>query len=353
MTDESVIGQILSCPKCESMVLIEPPAHWRKAAPGVAALVVGGNSAAGSGQIISAPSIAKPAAPPLPPPLPTIAPSPTPSLTPAPSVGSTSTITPLASPAAAAAGRTPRDYWVLGGGIAGGIAMGALVFVLIVPGKSKKEPPAVTSVSVESAAATQVAEAAATATTTDMPPVEETQAAQVAATEVRSLKPVTDDVVEEDVLEEAGAKPPAEEQPLLVADDAEEAQEEMADEAGLVDQSNGIEPNEAETELAIPIPATGPQPNVLLAKLDRQVYKIAFDKVPLRQFAAFVSEYGEVRVVIDSESLKAANIKAPTISAKQSEISLNQLLRTSLEELRLTFEPRDGAIVIFAQPPTT
>jgi len=92
----------------------------------------------------------------------------------------------------------------------------------------------------------------------------------------------------------------------------------------------------------------------LLAKLDRRVYKLAFDKMPLRQFAAFVSEYGDVPITIDTASLQAAKIQTPAVSIKQSDsATLAELLKKTLEGLRLSFEARDGAIVIFAPQPTT
>src|SRR5262245_48886573 len=113
--DESAIGQILACPKCHSMVLIERPAT-HLSDTGATTDVMRSVKAA----VQPMPTTTRPTVQPPPLPVKTVA------------VAEALPL-PTSAPAIKPAKRVPRDWWLLGGGITAGAILGAMVWMLVVP----------------------------------------------------------------------------------------------------------------------------------------------------------------------------------------------------------------------------
>ena len=121
-----------------------------------------------------------------------------------------------------------HDYRVLAGGIVGGVAVGTLLFVLLMPAGSEEAPPEVAKVDVPVASVkVQKVEAQPQS---EMPAVvaKEAPVAEPDVTEVQTLKPVAEEVTEEvvEVAEELEiAKPQAEVQDAAIEDAVDVATE--------------------------------------------------------------------------------------------------------------------------------
>jgi len=332
VTDPSFIGQILACPKCESMVLVEPPPAGAAETPqaGKPAAVSGSSSV-----VLRAPIVA-------PPPLPPVAAPPVAAATVAP-VRPVSPVANATAPALPA--KAPQNWRLFAGGIAVGVIIGAAIWMLVAMRDTGGEPVAIST-----------AQAATIDVTPEPPPapekiaaqeVVETPASPVAPQPqpVEALKPVVEPTVVEP------EAPPETAKPEVVRPEVPAVVEPTKDETPI---QPAIEPVEATkpVEEAEPAPepsaaksiTTDPQ----LAQLNVRLPKVAFTKVPLRQFVTFAAEASGSNIVIDYRSLRAAGFKSPTVTARASDCTLSELLHESLDKIGLSFEPREGSIVIFA-----
>lgn len=358
--------------------MIEPPAGWQKGAanstpassssltsvsigPAVAPATSVTLSATAFDQIATpsdTPTVAStrntPPPLPLPPPLP-VAVAKTPPALPAAAVVSPMIEVP----------HSHRDVWLISGAVAAGVAISLALWVVMSMGGSSADTIATNKPATAPAPETKAkASAEQEPIVSESPPdttetpTETTATPSVPTedvTEVETRKPVVDEPTESTEQEIADA-PSVEETPTEpVSPDPAPATEPVAAAPTEDNVAPGPAPADADDEEPAPasepvaeIPPTGPLPNELLGKLARRVPRMAFKNVPLRQFAAFVGEYSDVRVRIDSESLKAAGIESPRITVTGKDVDLDKLLKEELEKSGLSFEPRDGAIVIFA-----
>ena len=340
VTDDSVIGQILSCPKCSSMVMIEAPTEWQNAAASSVVIVPESVLPAATSDSVVTATRKVPSN--TPPPLPAPPPLPLASVKTPPALPSIQAVEAMVNTKA-----STRDLWLLSGAVAAGIAISVTLWLLMTMRGSAGESVAATSDKTE---VSQLPETESTIVEspleTAVPPSETLDS----ATEVETRKPVIEERVEP-TEEEATEAGPAEEETaepsggnLAPHVEPESSAEVPVPEAG---DPKPTDPEPA-PEPVSEVPATGPLPDELLGKLSRRVPRVAFNKVPLRQFAAFVAEYADVKITIDTESLKAAGVPSPLVSVKGSELFLDKLLQTELNKSGLSFEPREGAIVIFA-----
>jgi hypothetical protein len=139
--DESVIGDILSCPKCSSMVQVVPPPGWSSSQ------IPASSTTAPSSSAISLPAVPIPvrkAAASVPPALPAAAaslPVGTAVLAPArPAAPPIALVAPPIVPAMTDVARSAsqpagarQDVWIYAGGLAAGVLAGALVWVVFGP----------------------------------------------------------------------------------------------------------------------------------------------------------------------------------------------------------------------------
>jgi hypothetical protein len=329
VTDESVIGQILSCPKCHSMVMVEPPPGWGSG--------VTDRLTAVPLEKTAPPSVLKPPPLPVPPALPRAT---------APVLAATAEL----PPPLPQTGPAPRNVWLFTGGVAAGAAIGVTLWMLIAPQDPSTAPVATTA----NIAAIEMPE------TASPPTLEEPK-----SIDVQSLKPVIEESPQADVAKpplgpvfdpeaqirrELGVEQQAVEQPVVEkVDVSPDLVFEPVAPASSESQSLPIsDPQTPETTLAAPA-GTAPQVDEPSSRFRGRLLKgVDFKNVPLRQFVAFVAEYSGVKITIDAESLKSAGIKSPTITVRKTDMAIDKLLQSVLDEQGLSFEIRNDAIVIFA-----
>ncbi len=333
VTDASLVGQILSCPKCHSMVMVEPPPNERSGRVAAAAPRGTKEVSAGTSSIVIQSPVASLRTAVTPPPLPGPPPLPT--------VSSKATGCDVAvGTASVPATRQPRDLWLLAGGIAAGAAMGVAIWILIVPRGPANGPVVAASANAahwEMAAeeSPRAAEPASAAVESAAEPAARSDALQAVAQEVPppAIEPMVETLVGRAV-QDNPVQPPR----LPAASDQPQA---------AIPGNLGAPPS-PEPEPSPPA-VTAPQEDEIISRLRGRLLKgVAFEKAPLRQFTAFVSDYSGVKITIDAESLRAAGIKAPTVTVHETDVFIDKVLQSVLDELGLTFESRDGAIVIFA-----
>jgi hypothetical protein len=326
--DESAIGQILSCPKCHSMVLIERPAEPVSSSSSTSSVTI--SAAVASVLSAAAPPSPAPSVLATPPPLPVRLPEsvPVPSLADAPLVK-----------------HSPRDWWLFSGGIGMGVAVGTLIWMLIVPGADSKPPVTPTVVSTAEVEGPAVKVSEPEPTKIEVPPL---------ATPVAK---------EEEPAPDLGRLPttPLTEDPneTLTAAEPEQPQDEVA---AVSDQAET--PAEAAPEqLTAELPATpsslptdklalksaGPSDEEVSQKLGQRVTKVEFQKTPLPQFLSFVAELSGVKFKTDIEPRFAPG-KAPTITVRVKDATIDELLHTALSKAGLHHEIREGTVVIVAGP---
>jgi hypothetical protein len=345
VTDPSFIGQILACPKCESMVLVEPPPA------GTAETPTANKPAALSGSssvVLRAPIAA-------PPPLPQVAP---PQVAPAIVVPERPTGRAPDARAQTAPAKAPQNWTLFAGGIAVGVVIGAAIWMLVAMRGTDSEPVAVSTAKAATIDAAPKPSPAPEQTTTQaiVAPPEVPAAPQPQPVEV--LKPVAEPTADEPTADDptvAETKaPPETNRPEVVQPDATDTEspavpvesERKRDEP-VAEPAEATEPGEVVEPTPEPVTPKSVTTDPQLAQLNVRLPKVAFNKVPLRQFATFAAEASGSKIVIDYRSLRAAGFKTPTITARASDCTLSELLHESLDEIGLSFEPREGSIVIF------
>jgi hypothetical protein len=190
----------------------------------------------------------------------------------------------------------------------------------------------------------------------DEPPAEEStpvepkqQVAKVDAAEetlkpapqaVEALKPVMDEPAAQPMpkeIEPAPATPDSE--PVVQTPTAEPAPAPPVAESPTAD----VDPDDAEPEDAPQIDSQ------VAARLAVRIPKLAFQKIPLRQFLGFLSDLTNVRIVVDGASLQAAGIKPPLITVRADEASVEELLQQLSQDHGLTWGEEAGVIVLRAR----
>jgi hypothetical protein len=387
--DESVIGSILSCPKCSSMVQVVPPVGWKR--PG------SGDSSPGELAAVSA-AASQPAAPVSEPPAKKVAAATAaavpPALPPRPAPPPATAVTPAAPEAAstlfsAVAGWAKRDWPVLSSGLAGGVVLGAAVWLVVA---MQSTAPVV--VAERAAADASPADAASTEQTSPpaaaAPAAKKSQLADVAvpADEPRDEPQV---VAEATVPPEPGnaksATPavPKDAQPQAaqVAPN-ESAEAAAAPEHGRSLKLEPIRSSGPPLELSAAVPsaavpsAANTTPEELVGadpeavddagqspesespgnpapfsreqideRLAVSLASVEFAEVPLAQFAAFIADVSGVPVTLDEGALAKAGQGGKTpISVKLSGTTAGEALRAAAKGAGLSIAVQDGRIVV-------
>lgn len=394
--DESVIGDILACPKCQSMVQVVPPVGWKRQ---VGDSLSGELAGIGPAASQATPQESKPAAkkPPakkaaaaIPPALPRrAAPAESSAATGAQAAPVSSSATaptteavPAPSWLSAVTVRMKRDWLLLGGGLLGGIVLGVAVWLVVAAGSPAPETAA-DSTSVDQSPvdpsspepAAGQAEAPAPdrspAPTVKTPPPIEPAPPETTRLAQASNPPVP---TREDTAD-AAAEPPAED------DTANEAAPDAAGKesgpalklepvrsAGIVvgAETNGNgslltttapsaaeapavdQPQEPDDEVA---DAPPPDERASLSRdqiderLQTALAEVEFADVQLAGFAAFITDVTGVTVVLDEAALGAAGRRTP-ISVKLAKTTAGEALRAAVQRVGLTYVVDDGRIVI-------
>jgi hypothetical protein len=371
----ALIGQIVACPKCDSMVLIEQPATAGSAAPIVAAAV--------------APSVVK---------MPKFE-EPIEDFTASESLGETAAA-PQVSPTEVAsvleAGTSSSVnfiMWSVASFVVGATIMGALLIW-----RSGDEPSVATTAVEKTPVVKQPQEATETPSIepsnqlTEEPPVDETsvpEPASVAEIQVEPTpeadEPLTGPVVlppQEKVTAESPVTPAEEKpEPKLVINEADEPRiarkydplqldpEQMnlnTVSAGAAADSTSAEetPDQQTVEPAVEVeapvvdqspvklsekrPATGRRSAE--AQLKRKLPAVVVEEMPLLNFLALVSQLSGVPVSIAPEQLQMAGISAGRpVSVESSEKSVGEILSEVLTPLHLEAQSDEEQIVITRQ----
>jgi hypothetical protein len=323
--------------------------------------------------------------------------------------------TPVAEPAAGAAGGAPaqratllarlaNDWPLLAGGLAGGAALGAIVWLVISAASSPPEkiasstPPATNvasaidpataakpgpsavrdmSATLEPDGASQVG---AAESTTSEPPDENTatSAAPAAPTPPVAEPPSAEQPLAEPTADAAPAAPEGalqeEVKPALKLEPDEAARNTVPSEphaevenvASAADEPEGDEASSA----AEPAPGEDAAPDVaaepgdaeaaltdehVAQRMSVSMGEVKFVAVPLAQFVDFVADASALRMSIDDEALARAGKKRTIpVSVHLSDTTAEEALRAALAPLDLTYVVRGNRVfVTVSAPPAT
>jgi hypothetical protein len=430
--DESVIGDILACPKCQSMVQVVPPPDWKPISQTTEASEPPVSTTSAPNLPQAQPTVPKPAAkrpvgsPPVPaksdstikaaatvppaiPPRHTPPEIPKPTvITAAASIGAATDGAPTTAnaseevaAASAAAGwfsalsaRLKRDGLLWGGGIFGGVALGAIVWLVVSWSSPTKEPAATDASPVVAAvSAAQVDAKEPVAEPTKAPPAApgaepDRTPAEPPGTIKQPVPAPTEMTAAEGNPAESGAAPdappasgitPASEAtaPQPVATDPQPAttpalrldpvaQNSLPPNVA-VPALNEFAPSAASTEAGPLEPAgdvSGPpspaddatdpadaEDRMPVSEIERHLSvslaRVEFTETPLGQFAAFLGDVSGVPVILDEPALaKVGKGRRTKISLKLTSTTGMAVLQkgTAAADLQYTIEP--GRIVI-------
>jgi hypothetical protein len=375
--DESIIGDILACPKCGSMVHVTPPDGWRQ---GAAAASIADSA------VLSAKPGTPPAIPasPVPPAVagalaPPALPVQTPEAMPVEHVPAEAALTLEGSVAphrVAAASRLRADWMLWAGGLGAGIVVGATVWLLAGSRASVSEPPAAAPAPREVAKSpdTPVAPQPAVATppqpTPENPSVENSEAATVAATDgispnanapaepAATVAAAPADSTNEKTSDPVAVTPPAEpREPAIKLEPAGAGQDLGAPAA----TSEPAEPYPATEPAAAPAddgakkatePATALSESDIQARMATGLTEVRFAQVPLIQFVQFVGDCTALRIAVDDAALAKANIpRTAPITVHLRDTTAGDALKAVLEPLGLTCVARGTTLVVTVAEP--
>jgi hypothetical protein len=400
--DESVIGDILACPKCNSMVQIVPPIGWKRPA--------GGDSS--PGELPAAPATTSPAAAPSPPKKKAAAaiPPALPAKAASPSVAAPSPQTLASAPepapaevaptlVATLAARLRRDWILLCGGLLGGVVLGAAVWFVAA---RQSPPPQIVAEAPPDVAQPAVQRPAPAGDESHQPASLEPPSARRPAQGPADapnpeVQPIAAPVDEPAATAEAAtaaadaAKPPAAKEPpaqtVPLDRDASETQHQpslklepvRANDAGeasdigtfltpgpaapsegnsLSDEPANADPtpvDDAADTADAPDAASPSEPTRLSSdeiddRLSVSLAAVEFADVSLAQFATFIADVSGVRVIVDDEALaKAGTHRRATVSVKLADTTAGQALGAVLDSVGLIWVARDGKIVVTAK----
>lgn len=356
--NESLIGQIIACLKCGSMVQIVPPENYHSASQDT--------QTANQTRAASSARVAKPAHKPatpvkaaaiaVPPPLPH-----------ATSHAHASDGTAQEQPALTAAPRRP-DWLLLGAGATAGAVVGLAVWLLLWIADTGADKPA-------ASAAGEAPPAASLAS-----PVQAAVAShREAQTSSRAARPQPKDVAAASPIQPAGGLSASEAAPQETAPDQktlpraanEPADNDASEDVGPqpdprllpelpqgaqivnrapIDYPMSPKKGMASPELTAQARAAA-QPPVLpsqiAAQLDEPIEHLQFRDIPLARFAEFVGQWCGMPVVINEKAMAAAGYpRSLTISVDERSTSLKQALEAAFRPHQLRYTARGGQIVI-------
>ncbi len=404
--DESVIGDILSCPKCHSMVQIVPPPGWSspsvsqqpalaaKPTPAPTAKRVPAKAAPTNAAVAPAkmhatpPSIAASLAPPALPPRVSTSVAAAAIDTPAAPVDVTSV--PSGEPAAeiVAAGK-PRDWTHIAAGIGGGVLLGAIGWLVIWLASPDEVSVASTPTATAQGAAPEEtpAPSAAARVPADKPP-----APVAPTTEAQPLPTATDAVTSESLpagipvadlptsvepteepaadaaLAERPSTPTTDPQPELKLDpvapqpaaptDADPAADSLG-EAAADDEPAGNTDAQPATDENLPavVDASPGEPAPLpVAEIQRRlgvgISRVDFSGVPLGHLAAFLSDVSGARVVLDETSLaRSGKGRKTPVTVKLTGGTALAILEAAAEQAGLDYKIEPDRITLSGRGP--
>lgn len=403
VNDESVIGDILACPKCQSMVQVVPPEGWQR--PGsiaaAAAVTLPLDTTKSTGSSISIPQSTAAAASAaarkvVPPALPTKsvaaasatksasvsdAKQPTINTPSTPTAAAAASVPPSVGAEVLAAPSAPRwDWLLLGSGVVGGIVLGAGIWFALTARDSDSDVSTPSEVRVASkpiATPTQPAEkpADAGAPTTEPAPTvanhdattEPVPEEPVAATEPSDAAPAEPNAnapsesvpaPKNDSAEPSSSSPPAKSPALkLEPSPSADAKREPAPAVGAPSAADKpAAPEEAPVapkNFAPADPTSDPIATPALAREDvesrltSKLSEIKFHKVPLSQFVDFVADASGLTIVIDDSAIaKVGKSRKSPITLDLADATTGEALRLGLERLGLTWTIRGTKVVI-------
>jgi hypothetical protein len=395
--DESVIGDILACPKCHSMVQVVPPVGWKRPDGDSWVDLTGKEAAAAPAEV--APAAARVARKPAPQKAAALIPPALP-LRGAPELVAAS---PAVDPAAGAARgglgdretanapvRWKSEWTLLGGGLVGGIVLGTAVWLAVATLSPEPEiaghTPATDLETIDRAPGAPAAEAAAPPTPSasaspnlepappESAPQEATRAApatkpSVPAAEVLDREPVraSKPPLVEAPAETEAAQPAEEPRPALKLEPVAPA---IVAGGAASDAAAGALPT---TPSAADVPSEEPPPVVdnvadapaagearppsslsreqVQRRLETSLAAVEFVDVPLGQFAIFIADVTGVPVTLDETALSRLGMGRGTkLSLTLRGTTAGQALSAATERAGLTYVVGDdGQIVVTAR----
>jgi outer membrane biosynthesis protein TonB len=383
VNDESVIGDILGCPKCGSMVQVVPPVDWKRSQSAAAVVAAPVTSApASQPQPATKPAAAAAIAPPKLPARPATQPSDqalpkTTSPAPAPAAGA-----PAGSRAAA---HGNPEWFVWGGTLLAGIAFGLGAWFAFAWLTAPDSVPSVAVVDdnmpparVENQQQGVVPERTPMAPNPDAAPKAEKnetngsdpQPAESAgpAAEVPKTADAVNDTpppVAEKVTDEPKAAEPAEERPSGIRLDPVKKTPSVAEQPDVSPSSVANEPFAADDSPPAPAKPAKPAADATSAadaatvpqltgeeideRLGGPLPSVSFAKVPLAQFVEFIGDFSGLVIAIDDASLAKVGKKRQTpVTIKLSDTTAREALRAAVSSLGLTCVVRNGQLVVVA-----
>lgn len=376
--DESVIGDILSCPKCKSMVHVVPPVGWKgpgsgDSSPGEvpAAVSAAAEPAAPPSEPRPVkPAIRKVAAAAIPPALPPRSPP----------------VFADAAPTlfAMAVARAQRDWILLSSGLLGGVALGAAVWLVVAmqsPAPVVADAPLGDASSVEQAPEPTEGPGAKNSQSLG-PPAEAPRQAASAATAAMQVSTESAAATSTRAAPEAADPPspapaaaeqapdaqPRKPGPSLKLEPIRSPLKLAGGAAGPADSDAHLTPESASSPgtSAEPVPLDGepadaagirdaalePSPlkrEEIDERLSISLAQVEFTDVSLAQFAAFIADVASVPVRLDEAALAKSGKGGRTpITVKLSDTTPGEALRAAVERIGLSVTLGDGQIVVTA-----
>jgi len=393
--DESVIGDILSCPKCHSMVQVVPPPGWsspkvsQQPAPAVkpAPAPTANNAPPGvapTATAAAATTAARIAEPPALPPRVSAPATAAATATNAQQVDVTSL--PSGEPAAEiVAAAKPRDWTLIAAGIGGGVLLGAIGWLVIWLASPEKVTVAATPAATALVAAPPETPAPAAAvpvpakessapvapaseaqpTATDVATSETPPAAIPVANVPTSVEPTEPSPANAALAEQPPA--PTNPQPELKLDpvapqpaapaDAELAADSLGEAATAdEDSSDASQPAAGENLPAVVDASPGEPAPLPVAEIQRRlgvgISRVDFSGVPLGHLAAFLSDVSGARVVLDETSLaRSGKGRKTPVTVKLSGGTAFSILEAAAEQAGLDYKIEPGRITLSARGP--
>jgi hypothetical protein len=353
----AAIGQILACPKCQSMVQIAAPEGWTPPVANGKPVDTGArtktraaaNRGKSAGRAATNPAAPADASGSL------DSDFATPAATASTATSGSEPSTPETPPAAASTNQTIVRRTVMAAGLAVAICL-TLFFTL----RPQTNEPASVVVAVDDP---PVDASSSEDRSDDKPAATDEHAAQVAApTPSEPTEPPTQAPDEPKADSEPGAIPPlatpssptapmplpqrgAAMPPVSIAAAPSTPANQAAESAEPLANSK---PLDEAAELTSEVSA---EDRAIATRLEERIAAIDFQRTKLSDLAEFLARMANVTLRFDPEALVAANVKTTApVSVKQTETTVGRALDAALEKLGLAYEIRDAQVVIVTRP---
>lgn len=400
--DESVIGDILGCPKCGSMVQVVPPPDWKPAGSSTSLRAIAAKNTSGTPPATASANTKKAAAA-VPPALPLRKPAPEATAS-QPAITKPEIITPAQVPAAATpelsasvvasvepsrwaslVARARKDWLILAGGLATGVALGATAWLVVwmqspsptivaaAPRATDPAPPTkAPAIETTLAKPSEVPTAAVDAQAPPAASPEPAQSPAVAEAAPVSEAPPSEPPVAQPTPHEASPEvatpsskpsgslklePIAPTKPAVTggATSVEPAPTESAASTAdaVVEPSTSQPADDAPSDEAVQRGSPGDPAPLSVAEVEARLgitlAKVDFSGVTLAQLAAFIGDVSGVQVILDDASLQAAGkTRKSTVTVQLTRTTALAALQAASKQAGLTYQIEAGRIVISA-----